>query len=687
MRQARQRQVAGIVSAGGCDRALRAGVATLAFAWVAFAVQAAPLSFRIDEGHNVNSFIREGDVAAHLLLRSGKLPRILVAFPAGNSGVGLWFEPVESPITWKLTAAPRPFSARDRQGRALNGVEFAVEVTAPRLKFRGAVLSSVRVLRDFELLGKAPPEVLVEPRITERFMAWSRDRLDGAAGYQLSIEAEGGTRISAEGITSVAKAPLRLKVWALTGEPPLTPLDRMLTAAATDDARARNALAFLSYQEKFLAGSWRFDTYFGRDTLISALLLAPVLEAPAAESALSSVLDRLAPDGEVAHEEDIGEFAVLRNQREGRGRVDTPVYDYGMVDDDFLLAPLAARWLLDDMRGSARAESFLAGQGIGGSRGELLARNLVWLVERAAAFADDPRARNLVAIKAGRMTGNWRDSEQGLGRGRYAFDINAALVPAALNAAARIHERGLLEKWLDARQRQVLAQAAPRAKIWAAKAPALFTVNIDAGRARAGIEAYAREAGVDGGAALRSLGRSPLSFHALSLDAQGRPVPILNSDEGFRLLLTEPPAEELARTLSAILRPFPAGLLTEVGLLVANPAHAEPELRREFSRFAYHGTVVWSWQQALLAAGIDRQLRRQDLSREVRAQLQQAGRDLWRVIGDTRAWRTSELWSWSWSKGRFHAEAFGRPGADADESNAAQLWSTVFLGLAPPGAN
>ena len=79
------------------------------------------------------------------------------------------------------------------------------------------------------------------------------------------------------------------------------------------------------------------------------------------ESAIASVLDRLAPNGEVAHEEDIGEFAVLRNLREGRGRVDTPIYDYGMVDDDFLLAPLAASWMLSDERSRARASRFLAG--------------------------------------------------------------------------------------------------------------------------------------------------------------------------------------------------------------------------------------------------------------------------------------------------------------------------------------
>ena len=111
-------------------------------------------------------------------------------------------------------------------------------------------------------------------------------------------------------------------------------------------------------------------------------------------------------------------------------------------------------------RGRARAREFLASSGAGGERrGNALARNLAWVVERAAAFADDPRAANLVGIKPGRMTGNWRDSEQGLGRGRYAYDVNAALVPAALEAAARLAESGLLDEYLDAGQRRMLAQA------------------------------------------------------------------------------------------------------------------------------------------------------------------------------------------------------------------------------------
>jgi hypothetical protein len=41
-----------------------------------------------------------------------------------------------------------------------------------------------------------------------------------------------------------------------------------------------------------------FDTYFGRDTLMTLKLLMPVLQLPAVESGLLSVLTRLAADGE-----------------------------------------------------------------------------------------------------------------------------------------------------------------------------------------------------------------------------------------------------------------------------------------------------------------------------------------------------------------------------------------------------
>ena len=72
---------------------------------------------------------------------------------------------------------------------------------------------------------------------------------------------------------------IKLRVTALSGEVPLTPLSgaALLNGKESQDERARETLTFLSYKEKFLAGSWRFNTYFGRDTLMSVRLLMPVL--------------------------------------------------------------------------------------------------------------------------------------------------------------------------------------------------------------------------------------------------------------------------------------------------------------------------------------------------------------------------------------------------------------------------
>ncbi|MDY6949458.1 MAG: hypothetical protein SXG53_27550, partial [Pseudomonadota bacterium] len=337
------------------------------------------MRFQIDEGRNINSFVRQGPVAAHLLLRSGTDPRILVAFPAGNSGVGLWFEHSAQPVTWTLTRSPAPASDVDANGRKLHGIEAEVSVDVPKLDIHQAVLSSVRVLRDYQALGSAPEEVSASATITANRISWARSRLDGAPGYHLSIEGLDGAQVSTKSISAGTAGTLRLKIKALTGETPLTSIDgtSLLTAAAARDTRARDVLTFLSYREKYLAGSWRFDTYFGRDTLMSLTLLAPVLQHLAIESGIAAVLSRLAPNGEVAHEEDIGEFAVLRNAREGRGKIATPIYDYGMVDDDFMLAPLVANWSLDN-EGMKRAPQFLARRNSNGERqGDALVRNLL----------------------------------------------------------------------------------------------------------------------------------------------------------------------------------------------------------------------------------------------------------------------------------------------------------------------
>lgn len=658
------------------------------------ALQAAPLQFRITEGRVLNAFHQQGPVAAHLLLSSGTQPRLLVAFPAGNSGVGLWFERTQSPVQWRLgniESVSRP----DARGRMLHGIVAAASVDAP-VVIREAVLSSVRVLRDYQINGAYPGEVRSVPRLTgagkpAATLEWSRPRLDGAAGYLLSITLENGEIRGGEGTPLTLSAarlgePLRLRITALTGETPLTPLSgRLLGAGANDDARSRDALGFLSYEEKFLAGSWRFNTYFGRDTLLSLRLLMPALEPAALEGGLTSVLQRLDANGEVAHEEDIGEFAVLRHRKQGSTAAsDAPLYDYSMIDDDFLLAPLAAVYLVDQPRGAARAKAFLARRMSNGEKvGAALVRNFAWVTQAARAFAQKPEPANLIALQPGLNFGQWRDSQDGLAGGRYPFDVNAAFVPAAMAGIAKILDSRLLLPYLTPEQSEILSDAGRIAAVWSREAAPLFRTQIAAAAARSQITAYAKDIDVSPDAALGALPGGGLVVDAIALDAQYQPVPVMHSDGGFVLLLQDPSAAEVERLVITMMRPFPAGLLTDAGLLVANPVFAGATRQQQLGRTAYHGTVTWSWQQALLNAGLDRQIARRDLPGATLERLRAARQRLRSVIDATRELRASELWSWRFAAGRYQAVPFGQSSGDADESNAAQLWSTVYLAIPP----
>ncbi len=648
------------------------------------------LAFDVSEGPNLNSFLREGPVAAHLLLRSGLDPRILVAFPAGNSGVGLWFSRGRVPVSWELIGRPQALIAKDARGRSLYGMTAAARVNgATSLNIKQAVLSSVRVLRDYQALGTFPAEVATTPTVQDSSITWARDRLDGAAGYRLSVHITHGV-LRGERVMAGSDGKITLQITALSGETPLTPLGgkQLLNDRAQADIAARNVLTFLSYKEKLLAGSWRFNTYFGRDTLMSVRLLMPALTPEAVDAGLGAVLTRLSPQGEVAHEEDIGEFAILDHLRAGDGKSDAPTFNYNMIDATFMLPPVIAQWLLDDARGRSQAAAFLktldARRDKPRAMGADLVNNFRFVLQAVVKFADQPIAANLIALKPGLDAGQWRDSNDGLGGGRTPYDVNAVFVPAALEAIGRFVGGGLLDPYLRDADRSLFAQATPFATIWRAKAAALFDVTVPSAAAQKDIYDYAAALKVSDDAALRSVDDSPISFHGLSLTADARVIPILHSDEGFALLFGQLTPAILDRTVTTLMRPFPAGLLTPVGVVVANPVYAPAAIQARLTKNAYHGTVIWSWQQAVLAAGLRRQLELPDLPAASQALLRSAQTQLWRAIGAAHSLRNSELWSWNFANGHYDIAPFGANAADADESNAAQLWSTVYLAIPAP---
>ncbi len=646
------------------------------------APQAGPLRFSAPQGAVLNEFFRQGATAAHLVVTPGRRPRVVVAFPAGNSGAAIWFE-AAAPLSWQPAVRIQAQSGGFGESAGWRGISAELAAQGGPIRIEQAILGSMRVIRDYQQTGSTAPEVSAAARVTDNELVWQRRRLDGAAGYYLRIQVLTGSVASQHGSAELipnARGRLRLRITALTGDTPLTPIDedQTVTASAAADANLRRILAFLSYEEKLLAGSFRFNTYFGRDTLMTLLLLTPVLQPGVVEAGLRAVLERLNEAGEVAHEEDIGEYALLRRLRAGLPVSDAPLLDYKMVDDDFMLAPVAAAYLL--RLPVARARAFLQRTTReGATYGALLVRNLRFVVARAGPFAREPAWQHLIPLQDGERVGNWRDSEDGLGGGRFAYDVNGLWVPAALEAIGRLIHSGVLQPYLSADTSSTLSPALSMAKTWRQEAPGLFEVRITSEVARASVEAYARSIGIDPAPALFSLnGVDPVGFHAIALDHQGQAVPIVHSDESLSLLLFEPALPALRHTVETLMRPLPAGLMTEVGMVAANPAFAAA-LAPRFDNARYHGTVIWSWQQAVLLAGLDHQLARTDLDAPSRALLTQASGRLRAALSLAKALRGAELWSWSTEGGRYRLQPFGQRQGDETESNAAQLWSTIYL--------
>src|SRR6059058_6076627 len=100
-----------------------------------------------------------------------------------------------------------------------------------------------------------------------------------------------------------------------------------------------------------------------------------------------------------------------------------------------------------------------------------------------------------------------------------------------------------------------------------------------------------------------------LRFLALSLDADGRPIPIVNTDPVMLLLVDSLSRDRTLELVGPMLLPYPWGLFVDdLGPLVANDAYATRDVWEGFRRDPYHSpTVVWGRDVNVLLAGLARQ--------------------------------------------------------------------------------
>jgi hypothetical protein len=540
-------------------------------------------------------------------------------------------------------------------------------------------------------------------------------------------------------VRSRTGAPITLAIRVTTSATALTPLgrDELLNAGfrefldaqraahdrATDSAvvvryrwleRQVRGLELVSSREKLMAGLPNFATYFGRDMLMSALMMEPIWSPEMLEHVIGSVLRKLSPSGQVSHEEALGGQAVrenaavynermavyFRRQRAGQraradsalaqarevlARLDAVRENYNMLDDDFQFPIVVARYLDDARVPAERKRAFLlerAGSDTA-SRLTSLLRNLALVGQMAAPYAARPLAANLIAFprrpNGTYFPGSWRDSNVGYGNGRFAMDINAIWVPNALEACARI-ATALSGLGIQTGSGLPDTAAFRRAATTWRGASRHFVVRLTPAtvraRVRARLSALPREERTywEGVLASSPPDTAALEFLALSLDAVGRPIRVANTDPAMALLLEALPPERVRRDLEVFTRPYPVGLFVpRLGPVVANDAYATPAIWEAFRRDAYHSPrVVWGREVNLLFLALVRQLADSSQASNVAALTTALQQTLDAV--EASGLSHNELWSYRIVNGELTPVRYG-------SSSDLQLWNLTNLAV------
>jgi hypothetical protein len=596
--------------------------------------------------------------------------------------------------------------------------------------------------------------------------------LDGQTHLKLdlSVDPANATLAVAGGVISIRAtrgAPIRFTVQVSTDGPTLTPLSRgeifnaqflrFLSRARADSRRSTAALAryrrlerevrsveLLSSREKLMAGLPNYATYFGRDMMMTSLMMEPIWADAMSEHVIASVLRKLGPAGDVSHEEALGGQAIRENSVEYNAHVkqyfrlarsgqtaaaDTALTNarsllvnlqkvrenYHMMDDEFQLPLLAARYLANPNVSSARKRAFLMDSSDGrGPRAQLLLRELALVSKLAAPYGRVPTVLNLVGSPRIDSTHwrsvSWRDSGVGYANGRFAMDINAIWVPRALESISTIVSAFRDLGFTEAQKRRMNASIAGTALADFIANPARlqtaitnwngasrhFVVSLAPSEINTSVQRKLQSLPAEERTywqrVLASSGadRQPLSFLALSLDEAGRPIRVVNSDPATWLLLRDrrdmsvAARDRATRDVRAFMRAYPVGLFVErLGPLVANDAYASPAVWEAFEKDRYHSPrVVWGREVNLFMLGLaaeinasaDRTGRPRDAARaayatELRDALRRTG-----AAVEASGLKHTELWSYEIVGGRLNPIRYGA-------ATDIQLWNVTDLAV------
>ena len=624
---------------------------------------------------------------------------------------------------------------------------------------RGATLATLRAPTVAALRARITPS-LVKVAGSGSSATIQQLSLDGLDTLRLTVMAGPGTQLAAASASEVvfrrvdgSASPLRLQITVSTTGRSLSPLTR--TEIFTDDfldwtreversgdaTRARwierqvAGVELLSSRDKLMAGLPTYATYFGRDMLLSALMMQPVWRPEMSEFVIAAALRKLSPSGEVSHEEALGgqtlreaaseaatllhgatatpapradslRAAALRVLRERR----TTRENYHMVDDEYQLPLMVARYLDDPRLSDTHKRTWLLGREGARTRLSLVLAELAVVAEKSAPYAANPVRSNFVAFAPREATAtaydgaprwfaqSWRDSGAGYANGKYAMDVNAVYVPHALEATQRILTRLRALGLMDAAREPALRGDRPFARyvrdsstLGAAIATwrgaiREFEVRLSPADVQQRVAARLAAMPAEERTYWRAFPPSGegLEFLAVALDADGRQITVANSDPATRMFLDglmgggAPVAgaarAALQRDVSLFSREYPEGLLIPaVGAVVANDAFSTPTVWKAFVDDAYHGPrVVWGREVNLFLLGVASHLPLVRNDASATELLRSAAARVRNAVAASGF--RSELWSYAFPNGRPQPVRYGS-GGDV------QLWSTTDLAV------
>ena len=281
-----------------------------------------------------------------------------------------------------------------------------------------------------DLRARLEPDLItIVTREARRGAMAVQSSLDAKTNLQLDlgVDPQDGTILVVVPTVSIRaqpNRPIRFTVRVTTDAPALTPLTREQIFHAPflrflADARARaerpqqpggvapvpgsstspasyyrqlerdvRGTELLSSKEKLMAGLPNYATYFGRDMMMTSLMMQPVWTDGMAEFVIASALRKLGPQGDVSHEEALGGQAIRENasdynaqmmeyfRQTGRGNrtaastalgsarsiladLQRVRENYHMRDDELQLPVVVARYLGNPGVTNARKRAFL----------------------------------------------------------------------------------------------------------------------------------------------------------------------------------------------------------------------------------------------------------------------------------------------------------------------------------------